>query len=66
MYSNPIQSLTRDNHTQQGDCPCLYCLMFIFLSQKVLCEASFAVTENCETNEEIQQCWLRIYLIVWY
>ena len=66
MYSNQIQSLTKDKQTKQGDCPCLYCLKFIFSSQKVLCEASFAVTENCKTTEEIQQCWLRIYLIVWY
>ena len=29
MYFNPLQNLPWDKHTQQGDCPCLYCLKFI-------------------------------------
>ena len=26
VYFNPIQSLSRDKHTQKGDCPCIFCL----------------------------------------
>ena len=52
MYLNPIKSLPCDNHTQQGDCPCLYCLKFMLLYHK-------EVNENCKTDEEL-------YLNVWY
>ena len=34
VYLNPIQSLSWDKHTQQGDCPCIYCLKFIGLFYK--------------------------------
>ena len=46
MYLNPIQSLPWDKHTQQGDCPCLYCLKLVLLYRKEL-------TEKCKTDEEI-------------
>ena len=46
MYSNPIQSLPWNKHTQKGDCPCIYCLKLTGLFYKEMCEASKAVTEN--------------------
>ena len=52
MYSNPIQSLPWDKHTQRSDCPCLFCLRIIFLYHEKL-------TENCKTDEEND-------LNVWY
>ena len=64
MYLNPIQSLPWDKHTQQGNCPCLYCLKIILSYQKELCELDYAVTENCDTEK--QQSLLGIYLNVWY
>ena len=36
VYLNPKQSLSWDKHTQQGDCPCIYCLKFIGLNYKDL------------------------------
>ena len=52
VYSNPIQCLPWDKHTQQGDCPCLFCLRFTLLCHEKL-------TENCKTDEEND-------LNVWY
>ena len=52
MYLNPIKSLPWDKHTQQGDCPCLYCLKITLMYHDDL-------TEKCETDEEN-------YLINWY
>ena len=36
LYLNPIQSLSWDKHTQQGDFPCKYCLKFFGLYYKEL------------------------------
>ena len=36
VYLNPIQSLSRDKHTQKGDCPSMYCLKLICLFYKEL------------------------------
>ena len=52
LYLNPILSLPWDKHTQQGDCPCLFCLQFVPLYHKKL-------FENYSTDEEV-------YLNVWY
>ena len=52
LYLNPIQNLPWDEHTQQGDYPCIYCLKLVGLYYKEL-------TENCKTDEEL-------YLNVWY
>ena len=36
VYLNRIQSLSWDKHTQNGDCPCIYCLKLIGLYYKEL------------------------------
>ena len=45
LYLNAIKSLPWDNHTQKGDCPCIYCMKFIILYGKELAEN--------KTDEEI-------------
>ena len=56
VYSNPIQTLSWDKHTQKGDCPCIYCLKLIGLYYK---ELSTSETDGrCLRDEEI-------YYIIW-
>ena len=50
LYINPIQSLPWDKHTQQGDCPCIYCLKLIGLYYKDL---TINVDGSKKTDEEI-------------
>ena len=56
LYINPIQSLPWDNHTQKGDCPCIYCLKLIDLYYKDL-------TINDDGSEKTDE---EIYLNIWY
>ena len=51
LFINPIQSLPWDNHTQNGDCPWIFCLKLIGLYQKE--------TSEYTIDEEI-------YLYIWY
>ena len=51
VYLNPIQSLSRDKHTQKGGCPCIYCLKLIGLYYN---ELSTSETDGrCFRDEEI-------------
>ena len=36
VYSNPIESLSWEKHTQKGDCPCIFCLRLFGLYYKQL------------------------------
>ena len=46
LYLNPLQSLSCDKHTQNGDCPCIYCSKLIGLYHK-------EITEGLRNDEEI-------------
>ena len=56
LYTNTIQSLPWDKHTQKGDCPCIYCLKLIGLYYK---ELTINDDGSKKTDEEI-------YFNVWY
>ena len=42
VYLNPIQSLSWEKHTQNGDCPCICCLKLIGLYYKEITEGEAA------------------------
>ena len=56
VYLNPIQSLPWDKHTQEGDCPCIYCLKLIGLYYK---ELSTSETDGKPIRDE------EIYYKIW-
>ena len=63
LYINPIQSLPWDKHTQQGDCPCIYCLKLIGLYYK---ELTINNDGSKKTDMQSQQSCEEIYFNVWY
>ena len=54
VYSNPIQSLSWDKHTQKGDCPCIYCLELVGLFYT---ELSTRVGKPIRDEEKYYKIW---------
>ena len=58
MHLKPIQKLSWDEHTQNGDCPCIYCLKIFGLYNKELTENKTDAEPICLGRGDASQACL--------